>query len=65
VDECKPLDAGGIGFYGYTRPGSVILAVQVANFVPDERQGLTLVHFSAQLEPCLTQESTLHTPNIP
>ena len=27
------------------------------------RQGLTLVHFSAQLEPCLTQENTLHTLN--
>jgi hypothetical protein len=24
-------------------------------------QGLTLVHFSSQLEPCLTQENTLHT----
>jgi len=27
--------------------------------------GLTLVHFSAQLEPCLTQENTLHTLNTP
>ena len=27
------------------------------------RQGLTLVHFSAQLEPCLSQENTLHTLN--
>ena len=25
-------------------------------------QGLTLVHFSAQLEPYLTQENTLHNP---
>jgi hypothetical protein len=25
------------------------------------RQGLTLVDFSAQLEPCLSQENTLHT----
>ena len=25
-------------------------------------QGLTLVHFSAQLELCLTQENTLNTP---
>jgi len=31
----------------------------------DEGQGLTLVHFSAQLEPCLTQENTLYTVNIP
>jgi len=28
-------------------------------------QGLTLFHFSAQLEPCLTQEITLHTLNTP
>ena len=26
------------------------------------RQGLTLVHFSAQLEPCLTHQDTLNTP---
>jgi len=25
-------------------------------------QGLTLVHFSAQLEPCLTPNITPHTP---
>jgi hypothetical protein len=29
------------------------------------RQGLTLVHFSAQLEPCLTQQNTLHILNTP
>jgi hypothetical protein len=28
-------------------------------------QGLTLVHFSAQLELCLTQENTFHTLNPP
>jgi len=28
-------------------------------------QGLTLVHFSAQLEPCLSQGNTLHTLNTP
>jgi hypothetical protein len=28
-------------------------------------QGLTLVHFAAQLEPCLTQKITLHTLNTP
>ena len=28
-------------------------------------QGLTLVQFSAQLEPCLTQENNLHTLNTP
>jgi hypothetical protein len=30
---------------------------------PRERQGLTLVHFSAQLEPCLTHKNTLHILN--
>jgi hypothetical protein len=29
------------------------------------RQGLTLVHFSAHLEPCLTHKNTLHTLNTP
>jgi hypothetical protein len=29
------------------------------------RQGITLVHFSAQLEPCLSQGNTLHTLNTP
>jgi hypothetical protein len=28
-------------------------------------QGLTFVQFSAQLEPCLTQEDTLHNLNTP
>ena len=28
-------------------------------------QGLTLVHLSAQLEPCLSQENTLHSLNTP
>ena len=28
-------------------------------------QGLTLVHFSAQLEPRLSQENIQHTPNTP
>ena len=29
------------------------------------RQGLTLVHFSAPLEPCLTHKNTLNTPTHP
>jgi len=28
-------------------------------------QGLTLVHYSAQLEPFLLQKHTLNTPNTP
>ena len=31
--------------------------------VAPRQQGLTLVHFSAQLEPCLTQADTLQTLN--
>ena len=30
-----------------------------------EGQGLTLVHFSVQLEPCLTHKNTLHPINTP
>ena len=30
-----------------------------------DNQGLTRVHFSAQLEPCLSQENTLHAIHIP
>jgi len=29
------------------------------------KQELTLVHFSAQLEPCLTNKTTLHTLDTP
>ena len=29
------------------------------------RQGFTLAHVRAQLEPCLTQDNTLHTLNTP
>jgi len=32
---------------------------------PSNWQGLTLVHFSAQLEPCLTHKDTPHTLNSP
>jgi len=32
---------------------------------PGRRGLLTLVHFSAQLEPCLTQKNTLYTLNTP
>jgi len=33
--------------------------------VEGERQGLTLVHYSAQLEPFLTQKHILNTRNTP
>jgi hypothetical protein len=36
-----------------------------ADNITTVRQGLTLVHFSAQLEPCLTHINTLHNLNTP
>ena len=42
---------------------TVLLAL--AEAAPATGQGLTLVHFSAQLEPCLTHKNTLHTLNTP
>ena len=43
------------------------LPVRAVLNVARARQGLTLVHFSAQLEPCLTRKNTLlvHTLNTP
>jgi hypothetical protein len=38
-------------------------AINIRHGVEPGAQGLTLVHFSAQLEPSLTQENTLHTLN--
>ena len=29
------------------------------------QQGLTPIHFSARLEPCLTHKNTPHTPKLP
>jgi hypothetical protein len=53
-------------------PFAFAISAQVCSFhghpfclAQARRQGLTLVHFSAQLEPCLTQETTLHTLNTP
>jgi len=50
----------------------VLEACTVAQFLDERKssaehhwQGLTLLHFSAQLELCLSQENTLHTPNTP
>jgi hypothetical protein len=40
-------------------------AAVVAALQTPAGQGLTLVHFSAQLEPCLSPENTLHTLNTP
>ena len=40
-------------------------STQHADVKEECRQGPTLVHFLAQLEPCLTPENTLHILNTP
>jgi hypothetical protein len=55
VNECKPLPV--------TAAASVFSHIAAGEAT--SAQGLTLVHFSAQLEPCLTQQNTLHIPNTP
>jgi len=57
----------GVKFIEETKTGkdfSGVLAGEVV-ILPafGARQGLTLVHFSAQLEPCLTHKNTRHTLN--
>jgi len=56
-----PAAAGGTSSSGGTRAGARFVKSQVSH--GGYGQGLTLVHFSAQLEPCLSQENTLHTLN--
>jgi len=59
VDECKALGEGPRGSHApgvrHALPGGAWRGRR------GSWQGLTLVHFSAQLEPCLTQETTLRT----
>jgi len=38
---------------------------EIIQYVAANGQGLTLVHFSAQLEPCLTHKISLNTPYTP
>ena len=46
--------------------GAAVLMKQIEERAAErERQGLTLLHFSAHLDPCLTQENTIHTLNNP
>jgi len=58
VNECKPLPRAHPRAVDrhVDSPDVVVVAV---------RQGLTLAHFSAQLEPCLSQENTLYTLKHP
>ena len=53
MNECKPL------LRGSSRARLERIAAR------QRGQGLTRIHFSAQLEPCLSQENTLHTLHTP
>jgi hypothetical protein len=60
VNECKPL------LRGLFADSALAAIAELERLVSSSGgQGLTLVHFSAQLQPCLSQESTLHTLNTP
>jgi len=61
VDECKPLPMAPRGAV-YCNAAAAAAAEAAAEAC---MQGLTLVHISAQLEPCLTHKNTLHTLNTP
>ena len=43
----------------------LVFVLHQLHAIASRLQGLTLVHFTAQLEPCLTKENTLHTLNTP
>jgi hypothetical protein len=55
VDECKPLPLAACSVSHGTKDF-------IARFAITFRQGLTLVHFSAQLEPCLTHKNAPKHP---
>jgi len=58
--------AAAIAEGGLLSRASAVLALErEQKRIERERQELTRVHFSAQLEPCLTQENTLHTLSTP
>ena len=74
MDECKPLMIGVKKVMGggmrdsflvdgvaFKKTFSYAGFEQQPKYFDNPKAGLTLVHFSAQLEPCLTQENTLHT----
>ena len=66
MDECKPLPRAAARVVGYRGGGgSRRGGAHTRDGIEAGDQGLTFVHFSAQLEPCLSQENTLHTLNTP
>ena len=59
MEECKQLPV-------MSRPRALTSSSTSGPMAPSaDSQGLTLVHFSTQLEPCLTHRNTLHTLNTP
>jgi hypothetical protein len=64
IDSDGGAGAGGGGAVGCAAFGQIGGAKGAAGPRTDH-QGLTLVHFSAQLEPCMTQDNTLHNLNTP
>ena len=61
MDESKPLALGQVK----AALQSVMLGTQSGRKAGLDTQGLTLVHFSAQLEPLLTHKNALKTLNTP
>jgi len=57
VDECKPLAQGQEQVHVARHRAHA----RGAGAAVEGGRGLPLVHFSAQLEPCLTHKNTLHT----
>jgi pimeloyl-ACP methyl ester carboxylesterase len=63
----------GAGVFAWRRVGPAlaaalgmrVVALDRPGFGLSSRQGITLVHFSAQLEPFLTRKHTQNTPNTP
>ena len=70
MDDCKPLPTAPMSPVDTSkpcaRPRAVLAALPPALVLNSPTcQWLTLVHFSAQLEPCLTHKNTLHTLTTP
>ena len=67
MDECKPLNGGlsngDLNHEWERRAFASEHAAIEETAAANERQGLTLIHYSAQLEQFLTKTHTLNTPN--
>ena len=66
VDECEPLERGGVANHDREDIAHALAVWRILFGHKEPRQqGLTLVHFPAQFEPCLTHKNTLHTLSTP